>query len=324
VTQHNLLRLGLSVAVSLALPVIARADDFPSRPITMVVGLSAGGITDITARLYAETVSKNVDQRILIDNRPTGGGAVAAANVQNAAPDGYTLLVFSGSQHAAVPALQPAPYEPIKGFAPITLLFDLAALVTVSADSPAKTLGELLAWGKQKPGGLLFGSPGVGTPSHLLAAKIGYVTKTPMQFVHYRGGAPMMADLVTGRVDFALASYTVAQGYFQEHKLKALAVDADRRLNVLPDVPTMSEAGLGDVRIASWFALAAPAETPEPIVDKLNAEFVKASHDPALRERLEANGTPIVTTTPERMEKLMVEEVASINELVRTLGLKQQ
>ncbi len=122
---------------------------------------------------------------------------MAAAAVQNAAPDGYTLLVFSGSQHATVPAVQSAPYDPVKGFQPITLLFNLAALLTVPATSPASTVAELLGHGKRKAGGLLFGSPGVGTPSHLLAAKIANVTNTPMQYVHYRGGAPMMADLVT-------------------------------------------------------------------------------------------------------------------------------
>src|SRR5215208_3156388 len=204
----------------------APAQDYPNRPITLMVGLAAGGITDVTARLYAEAVSKSIGQRVTVENKTGAGGGVAAAAVQNAAPDGYTLLVFSGSQHAAVPAVQSAPYEPVKGFQPITLLFNLAAFVTVPADSPANTLNELLELGRKKEGGLLFGSPGVGTPSHLLAAKISSVTKTPMQHVHYRGGSPMMADLVTGRVDFALASYTVAKGFFVEKKLKAVAVDA--------------------------------------------------------------------------------------------------
>ena len=196
-----------------------------------MVGLAPGGITDVTARLYAEAVSPTLGQRIVIENRQGAGGAVAAAAVQNAAPDGYTLLVFSGSQHAAVPAVQSAPYDPVKGFQSITLLFNLAALVGVPATSPANTVKELLDYGKKKPGGLLFGSPGVGTPSHLLAAKISDATKTPMQYVHYRGGAPMMADLVTERVDFGLVSYTVSKGFMVEKKLKALAVDADARLS---------------------------------------------------------------------------------------------
>ena len=301
----------------------ASAEDFPTRPITIVVGLAAGGITDVSARLYAETVSKSIGQRIVIENRQGAGGAVAAAAVQNAAPDGYSLLVFSGSQHATVPAVQSAPYEPVKGFQPITLLFNLAAFITVPADSPAKTMQDLLDIGKKKPGGLLFGSPGVGTPSHLLAAKIASATNTPMQYVHYRGGAPMMADLVTGRVDFALASYTVGKGFFVEHKLKALAVDADARLSVLPDVPTLTEAGLGDVKVASWFAIAAPAGTPANIVQMLYQHFVKASQDPELKRRMTENGTIIHTTTPDEMGKLLTEEVETTKQLVDALGLKQ-
>jgi tripartite-type tricarboxylate transporter receptor subunit TctC len=317
-------RLGLAAALALPGLAVAQAQDFPSRPITIMVGLAPGGITDVTARLYAEAVSGSIGQRIIIENRQGAGGAVAAAAVQNAPPDGYTLLVFSGSQHAAVPAVQSAPYDPVKGFQSITLLFDLAALLAVPVTSPANTVAELLAYGKKKPGGLLFGSPGVGTPSHLLAAKISDATNTPVQHVHYRGGAPMMADLVTERVDFALASYTVGKGFFMEKKLKALAVDAAGRLSVMPDVPTLTEAGLGQAKVASWFALAAPAGTPAAIVQKLRNEFIKASRDPELKRRLTENGTLIHTSTSDEMAKLLADEVESTNQLVKSLGLRQQ
>jgi len=170
----------------------------------------------------------------------------------------------------------------------------------------------------------LFGSPGVGTPSHLLAAKISSVTDTPMQYVHYRGGAPMMADLVTSRVDFALASYTVAKGFLVEHKMRALAVDADVRLSVMPDVPTLAEAGLPNLNIASWFALAAPAGTPDHIVQKIRNEFIRASLDPDLQRRMADNGTLINTSTPEKMAELLTTEVASTKQLVDALGLRQQ
>jgi tripartite-type tricarboxylate transporter receptor subunit TctC len=316
---------GLVLMISaLAVPSAAPAQDFPARPITIMVGLAPGGITDVTARFYADAVSPSLGQRVIVENRQGAGGAVAAAAVQNAAPDGYTLLVFSGSQHAAVPAVQSAPYDPIKGFQPITLLFDLAALLAVPATSPANTVAELLAYGKKKSGGLLFGSPGVGTPSHLLAAKISAATGTPMQYVHYRGGAPMMADLVTERVDFALASYTVGKGFFVEKKLKALAVDADARLAVMPEVPTLTETGLGQAKVASWFALAAPAGTPAAIVTRLRNAFVAASRDSELRRRLSENGTLVHTSTADEMAKLLAEEVESTNLLVKTLGLRQQ
>jgi tripartite-type tricarboxylate transporter receptor subunit TctC len=322
--RHLFIRLGLAATLAVAGLSVTHAQEFPSRPISIMVGLAPGGITDVTARLYAEAVSTSIGQRIIIENRQGAGGAVAAAAVQNAAPDGYTLLVFSGSQHAAVPAVQSAPYDPVKGFQSITLLFDLAALLAVPVTSPANTVAELLDYGKKKPGGLLFGSPGVGTPSHLLAAKISDATKTPMQYVHYRGGAPMMADLVTERVDFALASYTVGKGFFIEKKLKALAVDAAGRMSVMPDVPTLTEAGLGQAKVASWFALAAPAGTPAPVVQKLRDEFIKASRDPELKRRLTENGTLIHTSTSDEMAKLLADEVESTNQLVKSLGLRQQ
>ena len=321
-----MLRALLGLALTVALPLTAAAQaDFPNRPITIVVGLAPGGITDVTARIYADALSKVVGQRVVVENRQGAGGAVGAAAVQNATPDGYTVLVFSGSQHVGVPAMAAtAPYEPLKGFAPISLLFHLATIITVPTDLPVKNLNELWALGKSKPGGLTFGSPGVGTPSHLLAAVLARVTKTPMQYAHYRGGGPMMADLITGRVDFALSSYTAAKANFESGKLRGLAIDAPARFKQMPDVPTLTEAGFGKEKVASWFAVAAPAGTPPAIVAKLNEGFVKASRDPELVRRLTENGSPIETTTPEQMTRLMADEAERIGALVGELGLKQQ
>jgi tripartite-type tricarboxylate transporter receptor subunit TctC len=303
----------------------ARAQDFPNRPITIVVGLAPGGITDVTARIYADALSKGIGQRVVVENRQGAGGAVGAAAVQNATPDGHTVLIFSGSQHMAVPAMAAtAPYEPLKGFAPVTLLFHLTSLITVPDALPVKTLAELFAYGKSKPGGLTFGSPGVGTPSHMLAAVLGRATNTPIQFAHYRGGGPMMADLITGRVDFALSSYAAAKGQFMEKKLRAVAIDAAQRWEGMPEVPTLTELGHGNQTVASWFGVAAPAGTPPAVVRKLNEEFVKASRDPDLVRRLRENGSPIATTTPEQMAKLMADEWDNTVKLVDMLDLKQK
>jgi tripartite-type tricarboxylate transporter receptor subunit TctC len=317
---------GLTVLAALAAQCSwAWSQAFPSRQITIVVGLAPGGITDVTARIYADALSKSIGQRVVVENRQGAGGAVGAAAVQNAPPDGHTVLIFSGSQHVAVPAMAAtAPYEPLKGFAPVSLLFQLAILVAVPTDLPAKNLAELWALGKSKPGGLTFGSPGVGTPSHMLAALLGRATNTPMQFAHYRGGGPMMADLITGRVDFALASYTATKGHFQANKLRALAIDADKRWEGMPDVPTLTELGHGKEKVANWFAVAAPAGTPPAIVKKLNEEFVKASRDPELVRRLKENGTSIATTTPEEMARLLQDEWNNTVKLVQMLDLKQK
>jgi tripartite-type tricarboxylate transporter receptor subunit TctC len=302
----------------------AGADDFPSKPITFMVGLAAGGITDVTARLYAEVVARNTGQRVTIENRPAAAGALAAAAVQNAPPDGYTLLVFSGSQHATVAAMGTAPYEPVKGFAFITLLFDSVVALVVPPDSPARTLAELFELGRKKPGGLSMGTPGLGSPSHLLGARVAFAANAPLQSIHYRGGAPMMADVLTGRVDFAVSTLSTSRPFLADKRLRALALDIAERWPGLPEVPTLAELGYGKEKVASWFGVAAPAGTPPAVVQKLREEFIKASRDPELQKRLAENGTLIATSTSEDMQAMMVAEVAAMETLVKTLNLRQQ
>jgi len=302
----------------------AWADDYPSKPMTIMVGLAPGGITDVTTRLYADVVSRNIGQRITIENRPAAAGALAAAAVQNAAPDGYMLLVFSGSQHATVAAMGTAPYDPVKGFSFITLLFNSVVAFVVPADSPAKSLEQLFEQGRKKSGGLSMGTPGLGSPSHLLGARVALAAKAPLQSIHYRGGAPMMADVLTGRVDFGVSTLSTARSFLLDGKLRALALDVDQRLPGLPDVPSLGALGYGNEKVAQWFGLAAPAGTPPAVMHKLREEFVKASIDPELQRRLAENGTLIVTSTSEAMRDLMVEEVATMDVLVKTLNLRQQ
>jgi tripartite-type tricarboxylate transporter receptor subunit TctC len=192
----------------------------------------------------------------------------------------------------------------------------------VPVGSPVNSAAEFIDYGKKKQGGIFYGSPGLGTPSQMLAVKIAATKQMTVEHVHYRGGAPMMADLITGRVDFGLTSYTLSRAYIADGKLKALAIDAPNRLPELPNVPTFDEVGLGDARVASWFALAAPAGTPAEVVRVLHAEFVKASKNPELRQRLAQNGTPITVTTPDEMRKLLAEEVANTEQLVKQLSLR--
>jgi tripartite-type tricarboxylate transporter receptor subunit TctC len=302
----------------------ASAQEFPSRPITLMVGLAAGGITDVTARLYAQAVSELTGQRVIVENRAGAGGGVAAAAVQNAAPDGYTLLVFSGSQHATVPAASNAGYEPVKGFAPVTFLFNSVVVLAVPADSPAHSVKQLHEIGRSRPGGLTFGTPGLGSPSHLLGAKILLADKVPSETAHYRGGAPMMADLITGRVDFGWPTLSTSRAFLTDGKLRALAIDTEQRWPRLPDTPTLTELGFEKERVATWFAVAAPAGTPRRIVDKLNELFIKGSKTPELIRKLEENGTPIITSTPEEMGRAMEQEWQTMQELAKTLNLRFQ
>jgi tripartite-type tricarboxylate transporter receptor subunit TctC len=302
----------------------AQADDFPSKPITIMVGLAPGGITDVTARLYAEVVARNTGQRITIENRPAAAGALAAAAVQNAVPDGTMLLVFSGSQHATVAAMGSAPYEPVKGFSFITVLFNSVVAFVVPPDSPARTLDELLDLGRKRSGGLSMGTPGLGSPSHLLGARVALAANAPLQSIHYRGGAPMLADVLTGRVDFAVVTLSTSRAFLADKRLRALALDADARWSELPDVPVLAEIGYGKEKVANWFGVAAPAGMRPAMVQRLREEFVKASRDPELQRRLAENGTLIATSTSEEMRAMMVDEVATMETLVKTLGIRSQ
>jgi tripartite-type tricarboxylate transporter receptor subunit TctC len=302
----------------------AHAQDFPTRPITILVGVAPGGVTDLATRAYANAVAKNTGWKVVVENRPVAGGAVAATAVQNAAPDGHTLLTVVGAQFASIPAMQAnPPFDPIRGFQPITLTFRLAQLLAVPADSPATTLAELLALAKKKDGGLSFGTPGAGSPAHLLGAKIALATGTPMQYVHYRGGPPMIADLVTGRLDFGLLSYIAAKPHIDDKKLRGLVIDSDVRIAQIPNVPTLIEASLAKERVANWFGLAAPAGTPAPVVRQLNTEFARAAKDPDVIRQLETAGAQVATSTPDEMARLVADEVASMTSLITALGLRK-
>jgi tripartite-type tricarboxylate transporter receptor subunit TctC len=314
---------GALVAIALVLAQCsAFAEDFPSRPIILIVGLAPGGITDVTARVYADAVSRLTSQPVVVENRPGAGGAIAASTVQNARPDGYTLLIFSGSQHATVAAASQAPYDPVKGFAPITFLFNSVLALSVPADSPAQTMEELHKIGRTKPGGLLFGTPGLGSPSHLLGARILLDQKVPAETIHYHGGGPMMPDLLTGRLDFSWPTLSLAHPFFADKRLRALAIDADTRSPMLPETPTLTELGYGKERVASWFGVAAPAGTPPELVDKLNGIFIAASRDDELKRQLDKNGTPIVTSTPAEMAQAMDQEWVAMQQLVKVLDIQ--
>ncbi len=302
----------------------AAAQDFPQRPITLVVGLGAGGGTDINARIFAEAMSRSLGQRVVVDNRTGAGGAVAASYVQNAAPDGYTLLVISGLQHAYVPATQAATYEPVKGFAPVTTFFEMISMLTVPADSPPQSVAEFIAYGKSKPNGLTVGAPGPGSPPHLFGALINEATGVTVQPVQYRGSTTIMTDLAGGRIDFAFPTYGLGQPFLIEKKARALAVAADSRWSEFPNLPTLKEAGLVKEMPAMWFGVIAPAGTPPAIVQRIRDEFVKAGNDSEVMRKLNATGMVVRTTTPAQMRDMMIAEQEKVEALVLRLGLKQK
>ena len=296
---------------------------FAPRPITIVLGVSKGGITDVIVRRYAVLVSEDLGQPIVIDNRPTESGAEAAATVQNATPDGSMLLAFSGAQHAALPAMREVGYDPIRGFAPVTTLFTLVNFLAVPSESGTNTVSRLLVESRTKGTGLAFGSSGIGSTSHLTAMRLAASTSSLIRPVHYAGAAAMIDALVSGQLDFAFVSYTVAKPHVVAGWLKLLAVDAEERWPDLPDIPTLREAGVEQEKVASWFGLAAPAGTPENVIERLQAAFANAAKNPALIQAARESGAIVATSSPEELRAMLAREVEATGALVRTLDLRK-
>ncbi len=313
------LRALIALAMVLSLAPRASAQDLPSGPITLVVANAPGGIVDVTARLYAEALGRNLGRTVVVENRPGAGGAAAAMSVKTGPRDGRTLLLYPGAQLAALPILQKVSYDPVADFAPITTLFDLLNFIAVPPDSPANTIAELLDHWKRNPNGLRVGSAGFGSPAHFNSVIFSLDNALPITMVHYRGSAPLMSDLVTSRIDMAMVSYIAVQPFL--HKFKILAQDGATRWSGMPDVPTMLESGQLKKKASSWYAVAAPAGTPKAIIDRLNGEFIKAAREPQLAARLQESGVLTRTTTPEELRELMKSEIEIIGPLVKSLGM---
>ena len=314
-------RIITALAIVFGLVTITSAQELTSGTITLVVSSSAGGITDTTSRLYADVLSRNLGRAVVVENRPAGGGAAAAMGVKGAAPDGRTLLVYPGTQLASLPALQQLSYDPVKDFEPVATLFDLLNFIAVPPDNPANSIPQLIENWKQNPKGLTIGSAGFGSPAHFNSVIFSLDNGLPITMVQYRGSFPMMADLVTGRIDLAMISYIIAQPFLPDRRIKILAQDGEARWSGMPDMPTMLENGQLKKKASGWFAVSAPAGTPKAIVARLNREFIRASQDPQLAERLQQSGVLTKTTTPEQIRELTRIEVETVGPLVKSLGM---
>jgi len=304
-----------------ALP--ARADDYPSRPITIVVPFPPGGSSDIVMRLVAHKVSESTKQTIIIENRPGAAGNVAAVAIKNAPPDGYLLMMGHTGTHAINASLySDLKFDPVKDFQPITALISFNNILVVPAASPAKSVAELVALAKSKPEGLSYGSQGVGTGGHLLGVLFAKHAGINLLHVPYRGIAPAVTDTVAGRVDLLFASYVSIGGHAEAGRLRMLGIASTERHPKIPNVPTMGEAGYPDVQMQQWFGLFAPAGTPRPIVDKLNAEFVKALRSDEVKDKMLPQVVFVTPTTPEQLGDMVKRDIVRLGQVVKESGAK--
>lgn len=257
---------------------------YPSKPITLVVPFTPGGSVDNSGRLIADRLSRELGVPVLVDNKGGAGGAMGSVHVAKARPDGYTLIVTSQSTHVVNPAVNPnLPYDAIKDFAPITLIDRLANVLLVNADLPVRTFAELVKYAQANPAKLNYASAGTGSVSHLSMELMKNQAKLPMTHIPYRGSGVALSDLLAGQVQLTWNNLSSNLANIRNGKLRALAVAAPQRVSQLPDVPTFAELKLPDLNLTSWTGLAAPANTPAPIIERLYRATRKVLQDPATR-----------------------------------------
>jgi tripartite-type tricarboxylate transporter receptor subunit TctC len=321
-----MLKASLVLAAAVAVSSIAgdaAAELLSSRPITVVIPFTPGASADTLQRIVNKKVTENTGQILVVESRGGGGGAIGASVVKQAPPDGHTLFQANAGTHAANQSLYATlPYDPIRDFRPITLLWSFPQLLAVASDSPAKTVDELVALAKSKPGGLSFASQGTGSGGHLLGEMLKARTGTNMVHIPYRGAGPAALDLATGRVDFFFVSYSSALSFLQAGKIRALAVTSPKRLPALPEAPTMREVGYAGIELDAWFGLVAPAGTPDPVIGKLNAAFVQAVRDPEVTRQIIDQGAEPAGDTPDAFAAFIVSETERFGKIVKAAGIK--
>ena len=311
------------LALALAVPVAVHAQAWPSKPIKYIVNFAPGGTTDILGRMVAAGLTTSLGQPVVVENKPGQAGSIGAAECARAAPDGYTLCGGTISSHAINASLySKLPYDPIKDFAPITLLASLPNMLIVHPSLNAGSVSELVALLKANPNKYSFGSAGNGTSQHISGELFKIMTGTQMQHIPYKGSGPMIPDLLAGTIQLSFENITTAYPQVKAGKLKALAVTSAKRSFVAPEVPTMAEAGLAGYDISSWQAMYAPGGTPKEIVARLHAETAKTLRAPDNAKKLQDLGLDAGGITPEELTAFMRAEIPRLGKVVRESGAK--
>jgi len=280
------------------------AQSFPSKPLKFIVPYPPGGGTDILGRALGQLIGESVGQPVIIENRAGANGAVGSDVVAKSAPDGYTVGFAGSSTHVLNPLLYKLTYDAVTDFTPITTVATTAFVIIVKPDSELKNLGNLLSQARANPGKLSYGSFGNASAGHLAGEMFKYTAKVDMVHIPYKGSAPGQMDVMGGVIPLMFSDMS-AMPHVKSGKLRALAVTGPKRLAAYPDIPTVAEAGVPGYDAQGWFAVYAPAGVPRPVLDRLNAEFVKAINNPSMRERMIGLGLEPATTTPEGLAALM-------------------
>ena len=315
----------LSAALAfLGLAGAARAQDYPSRTVKIVVAFPAGGPTDFVARVLADKLKGALGQSVIIENKPGANAAIGAESVAKSDPDGYTLFFTTAGAVVINPHMRAnLPYDPLKDFAPITLVVNTMEVLVVRTDTPLKSATDLVALAKSRPDGIAMASTGVGSPPHLALELFKGSTGANVLHVPYRGAAPAVTDVVGGQVHAMFADLPVLMPQIRGGTLRPIGVGSKRRASVLPDVPTLDEQSIKDVYTDNWYALFAPAKTPAPVIARLNAAVNAVLKDPETAKKLIEAGADPAAGTPEELAAFLKSELERWGKVVREKNIKE-
>ncbi|MGB5080415.1 MAG: tripartite tricarboxylate transporter substrate binding protein [Burkholderiales bacterium] len=309
--------LASAAALAFSASAPARAQNWPDKPVRLVISFAPGGVHDTLARVLQPRLTEALGQPIVIENRPGAGGNIAASTVAKSAPDGYTYLIASEAIATNAYLYRSMAYDPYRDLAPVAKLADYPMALIANASLPASNIKELVALAKAKPGSLSYGSAGIGASGHLAGELLKSVAGIDMVHVPYKGGAPALADLIAGRVQVMFLSVSLSAPQARQKKIKVLAVTGDRRSDKLPEVPTAAEQGFPEVQALLFSSLLAPAGTPAPIIHRMNAEVVKALKRPEVEKRLTELGAVPAPSSPEQFARILKSEGDRWGALIR-------
>lgn len=324
-TKRRFLAATLALSTTFMVGVTAAQTEYPTRPITMVLPFPAGGITDVLSRMVASEMSASMGQPIIVENKPGGGGQIAAAQVLRNPADGYTLFVAATEMFVINPTLfTKFSYSPLKDFAPVSPLAASPLVLVVPQQSPANSVEELVALSKSKTDGVSFASQGVGSIGHLLGAQFANQTQANLSHVPYKGSAPGLQDVMGNHVDMMFDPVITTAPLIEAKKLKPLAIAAKERSQALPDVKTLAELGVPDVDAGVWFGMVVKTGTPDAIVQRLNTELAKALKSPEVAKRLQDQGMQALQMSPSQFGEFLQAEEARWVPLVKATGATVQ
>ena len=313
----------LAGALTLALPQLATAQSWPTKPIKLIIPFAAGGTTDILGRLLAQQLTKDLGQNVIVENKGGAGGNIAAEFVAQSPADGYTIMLASGSMLTVNPSLyKKLPVNYSKDFVNITNVASGPMLLSVSTKIPVKNLNEFITYAKTKD--LNFGSAGIGSQVHMAAENLTYAANIPATHVPYKGESAAINDLVSGQIDFMVGNLTAATGFAKGGQIKPIAVTSAKRVKQLPDVPTVAESGIPGFESTGWFGLVAPANTPKVITDKIYEATVKAVKSEAMQKSLELNGLSPVVNSQKDFDAQIKSELANWEKVIKGRNISAQ